>query len=275
MLEEGRIRGAIAANNAECALCFFELHLIPVAILRYQSKRSCPHYFHATCAEAYKTRRERENLRVGCPICMKRFAEVKALPDLLGDPRMWFQLCDTDLTGSLDKKEVLEGLLAVLPVERTRLEKSINGSWSQWDRSGDGSIELAEFIDPETGLKAFLVKNYNVFKKSSRSRGSVQVPPLDSEPRKWFDYWDYNKSGTLERIELARALVKTYCVTAWGDPLIHRANDIAELALALWDMLGYEPKQPITFEEFMRPFGLADQVTHNNIHGQFFGEIDS
>ena len=271
--EEGSAREAIASQYNECPLCFFELHLFPVAILRYQSKRSCPHYLHSICANSYKARLEVRNNRVACPVCYKRFTEVKALPDLLEDPRLWFQLCDTDLTGSLDKKEVLEGLLAVMPVERARLEKSINGSWDQWDASGDGNIELAEFIDPKTGLKAFLVKNYNIFRKASLANSEVKaIPSLDNDPKKWFEYWDYNRSGTLERIELARALIKTFCLTSWGDPLIHRAHDMSELALSVWDLLGYRPREKINFEEFMKPFGLADQVIHNHIHGQFFGD---
>ena len=200
---------------------------------------------------------------------------MRQLPDLLRDPRLWFQLCDTDLGGSLDKQEVLEGLLAVLPVERARLEKTINDNWSNWDTSGDGSIEQAEFIDPESGLKAFVVKNYNIFRKSSSTRERQPIPSLDVEPRKWFDYWDSNKSGTLERIEVTRAFIKTFCVTAWGDPIVNRASDIGELALSLWDILGYSARAKLGFEEFIKPYGLADQVIHNLTHGQFFGEEDN
>lgn len=273
--EEGNARGAIAATFNECAICFFELYRYPIAILRYQSKRSCPHYLHSMCANAYRTRLERRNERLVCPVCFKRFTEVKTLPDLLRDPRLWFQLCDTDLTGSLDKQEVMEGLLAVLAVNRQRLENAINGAWDQWDKSGDGSIELAEFIDPKSGLKAFLVKNYHVFRRTDREKRELsEIPSLDSEPRLWFEYWDNNQSGTLERIELARALIKTFCVTAWGDPIIHRAHDMGELALSVWDILGYRPRERVSFEEFMKPFGLADQVLHNNIHGQFFGDAN-
>ena len=274
LIEEGKARAEIASEFAECAICFFELHLFPVAVLRYQSKRSCAHYFHSSCASGYKTSRERSHERVGCPICHKRFTEVKCLPDLLEDPRMWFQLCDTDLTGSLDKKEVLGGLLAVLPVEKSRLEKSINDGWSDWDSSGDGNIELKEFIDPENGLRNFLMKNYNVFKKSADNNHHKSVPSLDLDPRGWFDFWDYNKSGTLERIELARALIKTYCVTAWGDPILHKASDMYVLALSIWESLGYKPREKLGFEEFIKPFGIADQVVHNLTHGQFFGSDD-
>ena len=271
-LEEGIARGVIAASYKECPLCFFELHLFPVAILRFQSKRSCEHYLHSVCANGFKTRQETRNHKVACPVCFKSFTEVKTLPSLLEDPRMWFQLCDADLTGSLDKKEVLEGLVSVLPVERTRLEKAIDENWSAWDPDGDGVIALAEFTHPRTGLKSFLVLNYNVFRKEDTAQESKNIPPLDSNPKEWFDFWDYNRNGTLERIELARALIKTFCVTTWGDPVIKRALDISELALSLWDTLGYKPREKISFPEFMKPFGLADQVIHNNIHGQFFGE---
>ena len=276
LIEEGKQRAEIASKFTECAICFFELHLFPAAILRYQSKRSCEHYFHSACALEFKLRHEKNHDRVGCPICHKRFTEVKALPDLLEDPRMWFQLCDTDLTGSLDKKEVLEGLLAVLPVERERLSKSINDSWSDWDSTQDGSIELKEFIDPKKGLKKFLIKNYNVFKKSTNSGAAGQtVPSLDLDPRQWFDSWDYNKSGTLERIELARALIKTYCVTAWGDPILNRTSDMYRLAMTIWEAQGYKPRDKLGFEEFIKPFGVADQVLHNITHGQFFGDEEN
>lgn len=273
LIEEGTAREILASEFTECAVCFFELHLFPAAILRYQSKRICSHYFHSSCAIDYKARREAYHERVGCPICHKRFSEVKPLPDILEDPRMWFQLCDTDLTGSLDKKEVLEGLLAVLPVERARLNKSINDSWSDWDASGDGSVEMKEFIDPVKGLRKFLLKNCNVFRKSSTANAQLRsVPSLDLEPRKWFDYWDYNKSGTFERTELARALIKTYCVTAWGDPVLRRTHDMYQLAISIWDTLGYKPRDKLNFEEFVKPFGIADQVVHNVTHGQFFGD---
>jgi len=212
-------------------------------------------------------------LRVACPVCLKRFTEVKTLPDLISDPRLWFQLCDTDLTGTLDKKEVIAGLLAVLPVERKRLEKALDEYWSSWDQSGDGYIAFQEFIDPETGLKSFVLNNYNIFKRDRvmRNQALRRVPPLDSKPREWFDYWDENHSGTLERIEIIRAMIKTFCITAWGDPLIKRAPDIAQLSQALWEALGYKPRERISFQQFMKPFGLADQVIHNHVHGQFFG----
>lgn len=270
-LEEGKARGAIAAYYKECPLCFFELHLYPVAILRYQSKRSCPHYLHAICANAYKTRLEVRNRTVACPVCYKKFTEVKTLPKLLEDPRMWFQLCDADLTGTLDKQEVLEGLVSVLPVERERLEKAIDENWSIWDPDGDGVIALSEFTHPLTGLKSFLVQNYNIFRKE-RESNHTEIPALDSNPKEWFDYWDNNRNATLERMELGRALIKTFCVTAWGDPIIKRSLDISELAMNLWDTLGYKPREKISFTEFMKPFGIADQVIHNNVHGQFFGE---
>jgi hypothetical protein len=293
-VDEGKARGDMASRHTECPICFFELHLFPVAILRFQSKRSCPHYFHATCASMYKTRVENmilmdtknhgdnenkhhiQTRRVACPVCMSRFTEVKTLPDLLADPRLWFQLCDTDLTGTLDKKEVIAGLLAVLPVERPRLEKALDEYWSSWDQSGDGFIAFQEFIDPETGLKSFVLNNYNIFKRDreASSKALRDIPPLDSKPRQWFDYWDQNHSGTLERIEIIRAMIKTFCVTAWGDPLIRRAPDIAQLSQALWDALGYKPREKISFQEFMKPFGLADQVIHNHVHGQFFGDSD-
>jgi|LauGreDrversion4_2_1035121.scaffolds.fasta_scaffold10118_2 hypothetical protein len=281
LMQEGKARGDIASQYTECPLCFFELHLYPVAILRFQAKRSCPHYFHSFCANLYKSRFETTSstgdTRITCPVCLKRFTEVKTLPELISDPRLWFQLCDTDLTGTLDKKEVIEGLLAVLPVERYKLEKALDEYWENWDASGDGYIAFQEFIDPISGLKSFVLTNYNIFKrdKEAISQALRSIPPLDSKPREWFDFWDNNKNGTLERIEMTRALIKTFCITAWGDPLIKRAPDISQLALSVWDSLGYKPRERISFPEFMKPFGLADQVIHNYVHGQFFGEDDS
>ncbi len=272
-MEEGKARGDIAQQFRECPLCFFKLHLFPVAVLRFQSKRACTHYLHSFCANMYKGNQETKNERIGCPICLKRFTEVKTLPDLLQDPRLWFQLCDTDLTGSLDRDELMEGLVAVLPVERERLEKAVAEYWSFWDTSGDGYIGFQEFIDAKSGLKSFLINNFNIFKLNNEAdKLGDAIPPLDSKPREWFDYWDQNKNGTIDRVELSRALIKTFCVTSWGDPLIKRAQDMASLSLNLWDALGYKPRGKIDFQEFMKPFGLADQLIHNQIHGSFFGE---
>jgi Ca2+-binding EF-hand superfamily protein len=266
----------VASQYNECSVCFFELFRLPVGILRYHSRRSCGHYFHTECAQ-FLMKKNKETLDGSyadpvCPLCAAKFTEVKTLPDVIKDPRAWFQMCDADLGGTLDKQEVMSGLGAVLPVERDKLERAIDQNWSTWDETGDGSIALDEFSAPKKGLREFIVKNFFALKKDSIVLKPADIPDLANAPLQWFEYWDRDGSGTLERDELIRAMVKTFCVTTWGQPIFAQGRNMKEIAIFVWRDLGYKDFDLVRFEEFSKPYGLGDQIYHNYTSGMFFGE---
>jgi hypothetical protein len=257
-------------KNFECPICFFDLPLAPACVVRDRKRRSCPHYFHLECAKRVLMRKK--VMQPYCPECGARFDDCKEIPSLIDDPRGWFQTCDADLSGNLDKDEILSALGAMLPVERDKLARQIDLNWSFWDPSGDGSIDLDEFLTPDNGLREFVIRNFHDFKKPAFDVN--QVPRMETHPVQWFEYWDRDGGGSLDREEFIRAMVKTFCVTIWGDPVLHRAQETRELGQMMWRMMGLHEFDCVPFEEFVKPQGLYDTILHNHVQGTYFGEDD-
>lgn len=259
----------VSAKAFECPVCFFELYKFPAGVIRLHSRRCCGHYFHKDCAHYLLRAMKGSGRAACCPTCGVSFSEVKLMPDLAQDPRDWFAVCDVDFGGELDAYEVVEALGCVLPVNRHKLEKNVKAHWHEWDPDGDGTITLQEFIQPVRGLKDWILANLNLLSCKKIEGGAV--PSIDRNPREWFHYWDRDGSGTLEKDEVVRALIRTFCRDDNGHPHLPSAHDMREVASTLWEAMGYSPFDCVNFEEFVRPFGLMDQFLHNQTHTAFFG----
>lgn len=254
-------RTEFTATTLECPVCCFELWRQPVAVLRNHSKRSCPHYLHRECA-SYLLRGA-----AICSICGERFSEVKPLPDFAREPKAWFTMVCVD---SMDKTETTVALACVLPCHVEALTREINERWEEWDADGNGTISIDEFLRPERGMHAWVMRD---LKALTEVKGGIQqAPVLDRTPRDWFVHWDTDKSGSLEKEELCRALVRTLCISDKGQPHIQEAREMILLVDSLWSALGYSPIERIDFEEFARPYGLLDQTLHNQAQCSYFGE---
>mmetsp|Transcript_30151 Transcript_30151/g.54818 ORF Transcript_30151/g.54818 Transcript_30151/m.54818 type:complete len:457 (-) Transcript_30151:131-1501(-) len=261
----------VAMRQFECPVCFFELHQFNAGVIRMHSRRVCGHYFHKQCAHYLMRLNKGTKQMATCPICGVEFSEVKAMPDIAHDPREWFAACDIDFGGELEEQEVIEALGAILPVNRHKLSKSVRAHWHEWDPDGDGTITLQEFVAPERGLRDWILKHLHQFRVDLQPLPSA-VPSLDRNPREWFHYWDRDANGSLDKEEVVRALIRTFCRNENGRPVLQNAHDMRECAASLWEGLGYRPFDIIGFEEFVRPYGLMDQFLHNQTHCAFFGE---
>lgn len=261
----------VAMRQFECPVCFFELHQFTAGVIRMHSRRVCGHYFHKQCAHYLMRLTKGTKQMATCPICGVDFCEVKAMPDIAKDPREWFAICDIDFGGELEEQEVVEALGAILPVQRHKLSKSVRAHWHEWDPDGDGTITLQEFVAPERGLRDWILKHLHQFRVDIAPLPSA-VPSLDRNPREWFHYWDRDANGSLDKEEVVRALIRTFCRNENGRPVLQNAHDMRECAASLWEGLGLRPFDIISFEEFVRPYGLMDQFLHNQTHCAFFGE---
>ena len=206
-----------------------------------------------------------------CPVCDRPFSEVRTLPDVVLDPRTWFQMCDVNLDGTLDKEEVMESLGSVLPVDRQKLRRAIKMNWTKWDVNNDGDISLEEFIS-RGGLKDYVVDNMKSFTSEARVDELEKVPDLDAHPKEWFDFWDVERNATLSREEFIRAAVRTFSLSTSGKPIFTRARIMRNLASTIWFELGYADEDLLSFETFTKPYGLADQIYHNVVSGMHFGD---
>jgi len=261
---------SVSSKAFECPVCYFELCKFPAGVIRLHSRRCCGHYFHKDCAQYLLRAMKGSGRPASCPLCGVSFSEVKTMPDIQRNPRDWFAVCDVDFGGELDAYEVVEALGCVLPVNRHKLEKNVKAHWHEWDPDGDGTITLEEFIKPGGGLKDWLMKHMGMLKADATGKPDT-VPSIDRNPREWFHYWDRDGSATLEKDEVVRALIRTFCRTENGDPHLAAAHDMREVASSLWQSLGYSPFDTVGFEEFMRPYGLMDQFLHNQTHCAYFG----
>eukprot|EP00427_Karlodinium_veneficum_P012139 CAMPEP_0169066490 /NCGR_PEP_ID=MMETSP1015-20121227/2987_1 /TAXON_ID=342587 /ORGANISM="Karlodinium micrum, Strain CCMP2283" /LENGTH=279 /DNA_ID=CAMNT_0009125179 /DNA_START=72 /DNA_END=912 /DNA_ORIENTATION=- len=209
-------------------------------------------------------------LTSSCPLCGVAFSEVKTMPDLVRDPSDWFCVVDVDLGGELDSYEVIEALGCVMPLNRHKLEKHVKAHWHEWDPDMSGSISLNEFNKPDGGLRDWLLKNFSLVKSES-SLNPNSIPSIDKYPRLWFHYWDRNGDGSLEKEEIVRALVRTFCIDEHGRISLSKAHDLREVANSLWKVMGYSPIDHLGLEEFVKPYGMMDQFLHNQTHCAFFG----
>lgn len=260
----------ISSKAFECPVCYFELFKFPTGVIRQYSRRCCGHYFHKDCAQYLLRAVQGSGQSAACPLCGVSFCEVKAMPDLARDPRDWFAVCDVDFGGELDVYEVVEALGCVLPVNRHKLEKNVKAHWHEWDPDGDGTITLQEFIQPQRGLKDWIVGHLSMLITDGAQKQGA-VPSIDRNPREWFHYWDRDASLSLEKDEVVRALVRTFCRDDNGTPSLAQAWDMREIAEGLWLSLGYQPFDAVHFQEFVRPYGLLDQFLHNQTHCTYFG----
>jgi len=145
-------------KNFECGVCYFELWKCKCAAMRRYTRRVCEHYIHYECANFLLTQSKKEHGKADaeCPVCGARFTEIKEVPDLMKDPRGWFQVVDADFGGSLSRTEVLNALGSVLPIERDKLVLAIEQHWHEWDPDQSGTITVKEFL--EKGFFLLLVE---------------------------------------------------------------------------------------------------------------------
>jgi len=193
---------------------------------------------------------------------------VLRVPSPLDDPRAWFAACDVDGDGRLSRAEVIEALCAFLPVDMRALGRAARASgpgtlWAQWDTHGRGWLELEDVLGPGAGAgrgHGLIEHIRSHYLNASGGGGGVGVPALgedDAAKRRWFEHWDEDGSGALERGELVRALIKTL---ALGQSVTAK-RAMGDTLNALWCLFDDDNSGAIDMDEFLRPnTGLADAV---------------
>ncbi|KAJ1640248.1 hypothetical protein T492DRAFT_930758 [Pavlovales sp. CCMP2436] len=85
-----------------------------------------------------------------------------------------------------------------------------------------------------------------------------QVPDIRSNKAVWFDHYDRDRSGGIDRRELVSALIETFDVR---EP--HRQADIGSAVEACWGMFDFDYNGVVSRQEFLRTEGLADVIIAN------------
>lgn len=198
-------RRHVAERKAECAICWEPLVAKPLGSLIAPggARRSCPHLLHAECAQQWF----RPGVS-GCPLCRASVGSVSVLPDFTKSPTDFFAALDVNGNGALDKQEALFALRSTLPVDRDGvwLDAHFDSLWQRWDEDGNGEVSLPEFVAPRRGMLAYIQEHCP---SRAMTRPDDQIPSI-SDVGAWFQYWDEDGSGTLDRNEVVRAVIRSF-----------------------------------------------------------------
>ena len=258
----------ITEEEQECSVCYEALCDKPTAVfVKVDGKtRPCSHYFHAACARelldhAHQMTKENEEnettsgkskqISAACPICRVPVYGCVNVPSCKTNPDLWFDIVDVDRDGKVSPADLVTILRAQFLVDWRTIEKKLTTEiWPKYDAGNEGFISRDLLLKPG-GLLDFLLNTFEMRKRRYRN-----CPNLEHSPKKWFEYWDEDKSGSLDMEELIRALVKTFNLGVETRSL----RGMADSVRAVWCAFDQDQKGEITLEEFTKREGLAQSI---------------
>ncbi|EKX40800.1 hypothetical protein GUITHDRAFT_142436 [Guillardia theta CCMP2712] len=190
------------------------MHKEACSVFLKNSKRICPHFLHY-----------RSELHI--PASVAILTSICQVPSIDEDPEGWFEAVDLSVRageGTLNQREVLEVLKAQLPLDAQRLEEASDG------------------------LLACIRRDF--YRDVERE---ARIPDVRENKEEWFDYWDYDKSGTLEQEEIVRALIKTFRLSDDRS----RIEQMRSVVSAVWGIFDPNNSGGIDKDEFVARDGLA------------------
>jgi len=249
MAEPDLIGCQASLDLAECSICFDPLASAQTVACMSGGRRACRHFFHEGCSHIVLS-------AVGgkkCPLCRATFEDFARVPDVQSEPRRWFDFVDFDGDGSLTQDEILHVLKATLKLDHDSLEKNLPSLFWQWDPNGDGCLEFDEMMGPR-GLFYYARDAFRA------SGASVACPSIRQDREAWFRFWDSDGSGTLDREEVVRSLVKTF---KWS-PMPEQVQSLREILNVFWSEFDEDNSGEIDMDEFCQAVhGLADVILAN------------
>eukprot|EP01061_Rhynchopus_euleeides_P005038 TRINITY_DN1429_c0_g4_i1.p1 TRINITY_DN1429_c0_g4~~TRINITY_DN1429_c0_g4_i1.p1 ORF type:complete len:300 (+),score=119.37 TRINITY_DN1429_c0_g4_i1:46-900(+) len=241
---KGGVGESAAVSHAECPICFEPLCEQPVAgLLHGADIRACRHFFHHTCMTEFAVFTGTEE-KGECPMCRAEFTSIDQLPNPTTDADRLFHFIDVDRSGNLTPEEVVDVVRATCNVSEDDIEKLVEQKWGRWDKDKSKGIEWKEFPD----LLKFILE--------SLPKGALTITPSITQGRdEWFDYWDRDRSGYLDKDEVARALIKTF-----GKNGYRTVKQLQAVIESVWPLFDPDHSNTITREEFLIHDGLADTI---------------
>lgn len=266
-------RADTAAMHQECCICYDSLcgdEVSPVVCLASsENNRVCRHFYHQDCIQGMISRRphhednddedsfflyESQKWLHRCPMCNADFDRFIPVPNPLTEPQNFFRFLDLDGNNVLSQNEIIDGLKAVVPLSYTRIEQDAENLWVRWDADHNGTISIDEFSDPTNGVIAYLRDPSNSYRIDNRG----PIPNLLNEAIAWFEYWDEDHNGTLDKSEMYRAITKTLRLQLDGGGA--SSQGVAEFLDEISFLFDSDGDGVITVEEFLQPDGLAETV---------------
>merc|ERR1712098_284946 len=110
---------------------------------------------------------------------------------------------------------------------------------------GDGTIDQSELIAMARYIRARLPRS-----------DDAPIPDVSNDKDGWFEYFDEDHSGTLEKGEVIRALIKTFRLSSD----LSKVEEMRQVVAAVWPMFDPDGSESIDRAEFLDRDGLADTV---------------
>ena len=187
-----------------------------------------------------------------CPMCRSEYKSFVQMPNPMDNAEKWFQLVDADASGNLTCEEIVDVVRATCNISEDSAEELIQGKLAKWDKDHSKGIEWNEF----PGLLRFVFSNL--------PENALTSPPYMLAPGgkvAWFEYWDEDTSGALDKDEVARALIKTF-----GKNGVRTVGDCQVVISSIWPLFDPDASNTITKDEFLAKDGLADTVSACLLH---------
>jgi Ca2+-binding EF-hand superfamily protein len=207
------------------------------------------------------------NISTSASAAPSKTSNVEKCPiDIYTQPKQWFQYFDRDNSGSLDKDECINGLAATfVHVDRDTIASVLAALWSQFDPRHTGYVTMAQFTKKdglcETIVQQFPPQNrkpvsHHQAGKGSPSPASTPNPcPYDiyTQPKQWFQYFDKDSSGSLDKDE---------CKNGFACTFLHVDREVVVSVVdAIWDQFDPRHTGYVTLAQFTKSGGLCEMIT--------------
>ena len=236
----------VSEEHQECSICFEPLCKERTAVfVDEDDRRTCAHFLHERCARGMLA-----VVGASCPICRTACAGARGVPFPSENADEWFRLCDANGRGKLSQSEILSVIRAQLPVDWRKFAHDLPKIWPTWDELGEGFVDKEALVRAPGGLLEYVSKHY-----PGRMRNYEHVPHV-TEKVKWFAYWDEDDSGSLEKDEVVRALIKTFGIQSD----VEHVQDVRSVVENIWCVFDATDSGGITSDEFLVEDGLGDAI---------------
>lgn len=176
-------------------------------------------------------------------------------------PEAWFETMDVAHRDVLTLSEVFQAVAATMAVSSRILDDMLPSMWSSHGKALEDPMRFEDLFG-ENGLILQLQQRVAFLTTGVDSVVEAPCPDFMFDKRAWFEHWDTDRSGWLEREEVVRGLAKSFRSDVPAR-LCRKRLRMRFLVDEMWPAVDVDGSDTITLDEFCRVDGLADLILRN------------